>query len=112
MERKRLDEMDLSATSTLKPAEYSSITQGLKRLDYRLQKANTPVKIMDCIKLAKFLVDKWPLKSKIVWQTVSSGWDKRSTVSIEDEPDKTNIELSSEDEIDDFIIPEIDDTEE
>ena len=58
--------------STLKPAEYSNIMQGLKRLEYRISKANTPVKLMDAIKLAKILVEQWPLKAKIIWGTVAS----------------------------------------
>jgi hypothetical protein len=63
--------------STLKPAEYSNISQGLKRLEYRISKANTPTKLLDCLKLAKHLIDNWPLKSKMVWGVVSSSFKLR-----------------------------------
>lgn len=74
--------------STLKPAEYSNIMQGLKRLEYRISKANTPVKLMDAIKLAKILVEQWPLKAKIIWGTVASSYklrDKEALISSEEE---------------------------
>jgi hypothetical protein len=57
--------------STLKPAEYTNISTGLKRLEYRLSKANTPIKLLDCFHLIKHLVDNWPLKSKVIWEVVS-----------------------------------------
>lgn len=101
MKRKSLNEYNISDTSTLKPAEYSNVTQGLKRLQYRIKMANTPVKILDCIKLAHFLVEGWPLKSKIIWQTFSQSWKARTP---EAEPEVPEVPESSEEEIDDFSI--------
>jgi hypothetical protein len=71
--------------TTLKPAEYSNISQGLKRLEYRLSRANTPAKLLDCFHLIKHLIDNWPLKSKVVWEVVA----KAQAIPVIDTDDET-----------------------
>ena len=52
------------------PAETNNIMTGLKRLSYRLSKANTPQKYIAALQLAKLLVHNFPLKSKMVWKVI------------------------------------------
>jgi hypothetical protein len=63
--------------STIQPAEFSSLVTGLKRIQYRFNKATTPKKYKDCFELVSKLVEKFPLKSKIIWGTVADAYKAR-----------------------------------
>jgi hypothetical protein len=75
-----------SDDSTLMPGEYSSLVTGLKRIQYRFNKATTPKKYRDCFELVSKLVDKFPLKSKIIWGTVADAYKARFGESVESVP--------------------------
>ena len=61
----------------IKPNEYNNISTGLKRIQFRLQKANTPQKYVDAFSVIQQLVDRFPLKSKIIWQAVADAYNLR-----------------------------------
>lgn len=51
--------------SSIKPSELSSLDQGIKRIQYRLNMAKTPVKYQDAFKLSLQLAEKFPMKQKL-----------------------------------------------
>lgn len=55
----------------IKPGEYNNLSTGLKRIQFRLEKANTPQKYVDAFEVITQLINKFPLKSKVIWQTVA-----------------------------------------
>lgn len=57
-----------------KANEYNNIMTGLKRLTYRLSKANTPQKYLAAFDLAAKLINAFPLKSKMVWKAMRDGY--------------------------------------
>ena len=61
----------------IKDNEYSNITTGLKRIQFRLERANTPQKFVDAFETVNRLIEKFPLKSKVIWQAVSTAYTAR-----------------------------------
>lgn len=73
VEKETLDEMMLEPSDTgIKSGEYANLSTGLRRIEFRLQKANTPQKYVDAFEVIQQLITRFPLKSKIIWQTVAS----------------------------------------
>ena len=72
-EGKLLNDLDEDVMSN----EYSNISSGLKKLQIRLSKANTPKKYTEAFELIQDLVNKFPLKAKIIWQIVASEYQTR-----------------------------------
>ena len=58
-------------------SEVSSLTTGLKRIEYRLSKANTPQRFQDIFTMISTLVNNFPLKSKIIWKTIADAYPLR-----------------------------------
>jgi len=76
--KKKLDETMLEPNETgIKPGEYNNLSTGLRRIQFRLEKANTPQKYVDAFEVIQQLVTRFPLKSKIIWQTVASVYQIR-----------------------------------
>ncbi len=74
----KIDELTLSPSETgIKAGEYNNISTGLKRVMFRLEKANTPQKYVDAFEVIQQLVAKFPLKSKVIWQTVANAYEIR-----------------------------------
>jgi hypothetical protein len=63
--------------SNIQPGEFSSLVTGVKRIQYRFNKATTPKKYADCFDLVNKLVQKFPLKSKIIWGAVADAYTAR-----------------------------------
>lgn len=73
-----LDEAELSASETgIKAGEYSNLSTGLRRIQFRLERANTPQKYVDAFETINRLIEKFPLKSKVIWQTVAQAYTIR-----------------------------------
>lgn len=74
----KLDEAILEPSdSGIKPGEYNNLSTGLRRIQFRLEKANTPQKYVDAFEVVTQLINRFPLKSKIIWQTVASSYNIR-----------------------------------
>jgi hypothetical protein len=77
-EKETMNEMMLEPNeSGIKPNEYNSLSTGLKRIEFRLLKANTPQKYVDAFEVIQQLINRFPLKSKIIWQSVASLYTAR-----------------------------------
>ncbi len=61
----------------IKPGEYNNLSTGIRRIQFRLEKANTPQKYVDAFEVIQQLVSRFPLKSKVIWQTVASMYQIR-----------------------------------
>jgi len=61
----------------IKPGEYANLSTGLRRIQFRLERANTPQKYVDAFEVINQLIHTFPLKSKAIWQAVSSAYDIR-----------------------------------
>lgn len=61
----------------IKPGEYTNISNGLRRISFRFDKANTPQKYVDAFDVVQQLVQRFPLKSKIIWQAVANAYQIR-----------------------------------
>lgn len=73
-----LDEAILEPNEVgIKPGEYNNISTGLRRIQFRLEKANTPQKYVDAFEVIQQLITRFPLKSKIIWQTVANMYQIR-----------------------------------
>jgi len=72
--------------SNVMPAEYSSLVTGIKRIQYRFNKATTPKKYIDCFELVNKLIHKFPIKSKIIWGAVAEAYKTRFGESVEAPP--------------------------
>lgn len=73
-----LNEMMIEPSETgIKPGEYNNLSTGLRRIQFRLEKANTPQKYVDAFEVIQQLITRFPLKSKIIWQTVASIYNIR-----------------------------------
>ena len=71
--KEKVNEMMLEPSDTgIKSGEYANLSTGLRRIEFRLQKANTPQKYVDAFEVIQQLITRFPLKSKIIWQTVAS----------------------------------------
>jgi len=82
-----LNEMDAAGDdTTIQPAEYSSLVTGIKRIQYRFNKATTPKKYADCFELVSKLANKFPLKSKIIWGVVADAYTTRFGSTVEAVP--------------------------
>ena len=55
----------------------SSFTTGMKRVQYKLQRANTPQKYTEAFGMASALVANFPLKSKIIWKMIADEYGTR-----------------------------------
>lgn len=58
-------------------SEVSSISTGLKRISYRLSKANTPQRFKDVFDMVASLVNAFPMKSKYIWKIVADAYPER-----------------------------------
>ena len=77
-EKETMNELMLEPNeSGIKPNEYNSLSTGLKRIEFRLLKANTPQKYVDAFEVIQQLINRFPLKSKIIWQSVASLYTAR-----------------------------------
>jgi hypothetical protein len=72
--------------STIQPGEFGSLVTGIKRIQFRFNKATTPKKYADCFELVSKLVNKFPLKSKIIWGVVADAYTARFGASVEAVP--------------------------
>lgn len=63
-------------------SEISSLVTGLKRIEYRLSKANTPQRFQDVFNMISTLVNNFPLKTKIIWKTVADAYPIRYGADI------------------------------
>ena len=61
----------------IKPGEYNNISTGLRRIAFRLEKANTPQKYVDAFDVIQQLVQRFPLKTKVIWQAVANAYQIR-----------------------------------
>jgi hypothetical protein len=76
--KEKLDEMELAASETgIKAGEYANLATGLRRIQFRFEKANTPQKYVDAFETVNRLVEKFPLKSKAIWQAVAQAYSIR-----------------------------------
>jgi hypothetical protein len=74
----RIDEATpMSMSNAVKENEYSNISTGIKRIQFRLDKANTPQKFVDAFEMVNRLVEKFPLKTKAIWQAVADAYTMR-----------------------------------
>lgn len=72
-EKDEIDESILEPNEVgIKPGEYNNLSTGLRRIQFRLEKANTPQKYVDAFEVIQQLITRFPLKSKVIWQTVAS----------------------------------------
>ncbi len=55
----------------------SSLSTGMRRVQYKLQKANTPQKFIEAFNMVSALVVNFPLKSKIIWSMVADEYKSR-----------------------------------
>ena len=55
----------------------ASLSTGLKRLGFYFKRANTPRKFQIAFTLAADLVDKFPMKAKLVWSAVADAHSTR-----------------------------------
>lgn len=63
--------------------DVASLSTGLKRLAMYLQRANTPRKFAIAFEIASDLVNKFPMKSKLVWKAVADAWQGRYAAPVE-----------------------------
>lgn len=61
----------------------SSLSTGMRRVQYKLQKANTPQKYTEAFNMVSALVANFPLKSKIIWKMVADEFHARSFGGVE-----------------------------
>ena len=74
----RVDEVTIEPNdATIKPGEYANLSTGIRRIQFRLEKANTPQKYVDAFEIVTQLIKRFPLKSKIIWQAVSQAYEAR-----------------------------------
>ena len=57
--------------------DVSSLSTGLRRINYKLMKANTPPKYTEVFGMVASLVAAFPLKSKIIWKAVADAFPAR-----------------------------------
>lgn len=77
-DKKKVDESMVEPSEMgIKPGEYNNLSTGLRRIEFRLQKANTPQKYVDAFEVIQQLITRFPLKSKIIWGLVSSIYNIR-----------------------------------
>ena len=77
-EKDEIDESILEPNEVgIKPGEYNNLSTGLRRIQFRLEKANTPQKYVDAFEVVRQLINKFPLKSKVIWQTVADSYSIR-----------------------------------
>lgn len=78
LDEERVDEVTLEPfDGNIKPGEYANISTGIRRIQFRLEKANTPQKYVDAFEVITQLIKRFPLKSKIIWQAVSQSYEAR-----------------------------------
>lgn len=74
----KVDELSLTPNEAgIKPGEYNNLSTGLRRIQFRLEKANTPQKYVDAFSVINQLLEKFPLKAKVIWQTVANSYSIR-----------------------------------
>lgn len=77
-DKKDVDEAIIEPSAMgIKPGEYNNISTGLRRIQFRLEKANTPQKYVDAFEVIQQLVTRFPLKAKVIWQTVANMYQIR-----------------------------------
>lgn len=77
-DKENVDEAMLEPNEVgIKPGEYNNISTGLRRIQFRLEKANTPQKYVDAFEVIQQLITRFPLKAKIIWQTVANMYQIR-----------------------------------
>lgn len=77
-DKENVDEAILEPNEVgIKPGEYNNISTGLRRIQFRLEKANTPQKYVDAFEVIQQLITRFPLKAKIIWQTVANMYQIR-----------------------------------
>lgn len=69
----KLDNIDEEIMNT----ETSSISTGLRRINYRFSRATTPKKYMEAFEMVSSLVSEFPLRGKLIWEAVASTYIKR-----------------------------------
>lgn len=76
---KKLDKYltELDAGGGPNDAALSSIATGLRRIQYKLERANTPQKYVEVFEMISALVASFPLKSKIIWGAVATAYTDR-----------------------------------
>ena len=70
--------------SGIKPTELSSLDTGIRRIQYRLGKANTPQKYKDAFNMIHQLAQKFPMRQKmeIIMRTIADTYDARFGAGI------------------------------
>lgn len=68
---------DISGDPMLAGSEAMSFSTGLRRIALYFQKANTPRKYAIAFEMANDMVQKFPLKAKIVLSAVADAYQKR-----------------------------------
>jgi hypothetical protein len=77
-DKKEVDENIIEPSAVgIKPGEYNNISTGLRRIQFRLEKANTPQKYVDAFEVIQQLMTRFPLKAKVIWQTVANMYQIR-----------------------------------
>ncbi len=72
-----IDESMLEPGAGIKDSEYNNFSTGLKRIQFRLAKANTAQKYVDAFSVVQQLIERFPLKSALVWKTVTDSYQIR-----------------------------------
>lgn len=76
--KEKVDEAMMEPSDVgIKPGEYNNISTGIRRIQFRLEKANTPQKYVDAFEVIQQLITRFPLKAKIIWQTVANMYQIR-----------------------------------
>ena len=57
--------------------DVSSLSTGLRRIAINLKRANTPKKYAICFRMVADLVEKFPMKSLMIWKAVADAYNSR-----------------------------------
>lgn len=76
------EDIDISGDPMLGNIDSMSFPTGIKRINILLMKANTPRKYAIAFEIANDLIQKFPLKSKIVWSTIADTYKSRFGASV------------------------------
>jgi len=72
--KKYLKELDMSSGDA---SSMASLTTGMRRIQYKFERANTPQKYQEAFDMLSSLVTNFPLKSKIIWKAVADAYTSR-----------------------------------
>lgn len=71
------EDFDITNDPTISSLDSTSLTTGLRRIQIHFAKANTPRKYAIAFEIANEMVQRFPLKAKVILQTVVDAYKAR-----------------------------------